>query len=602
MSGSITSTKRSLQLVSETQLLDFEFRPFQVDGHLHFILRVFRFRTEIFRTGIGVFTQLGLETSISRLSLKYRDEPHGVKYALTVFSMLGGNKIQTTVDITPVLKVQFEKSSGTLLVRAISPAVPSQLIQLVAKSVAQYRKKTTLRSVKGLQVVKTSRSSPQTSNVTVNTYNRAFNGSVVNTPSQRTRAYRTFSSVRTPGYKAKAKAGTLPVNAYSMYKVEVVNGSFSQVYDIVYKPTGQVSHSENSRNYSPYLLYTDILASHLSVDENLVISRLSNRITKSNSTNLGEDAATIVQTLRLFTNSVNRLTSLAKALRNGNLTTYFRAIGQPQSKAFIRSYNAATRNGIVGANLLATMWLEYRYGWLPLLNSVSATMGAYSQYLESKPVVVSVHQSAKSRTTNRTAISGINNIAVPPNIVGWKTFEKETKCRIGLSYTVSDPLVAMFAQLGLTSPASLLWELTPWSFAVDWFLGIGNALQAGSAFDGLVFKRGYKTYFTRERAYVGMGWQAANEDVAYRRKESITGQCQGEGVRMNRTVLTDFPSPKLPSLKNPVSLIHAANATALLVVALTSKQIGRKTTRNVTARKPKRPNFAKNKWIPNYTE
>jgi hypothetical protein len=126
----------------------------------------------------------------------------------------------------------------------------------------------------------------------------------------------------------------------------------------------------------------------------------------------------------------------------------------------------------------------------------------------------------------------------------------------------------MFSQLGLTSPISLGWELIPFSFVIDWFLPIGAALNAASAFDGLTFHSGYKAYRTEKRSQIDYNLSDTSTDATYDRKEQISGSGTGTSIHYTRTKLTSFPSARVPTVKNPVSLIHAANAVALVIANL----------------------------------
>lgn len=49
------------------------------------------------------------------------------------------------------------------------------------------------------------------------------------------------------------------------------------------------------------------------------------------------------------------------------------------------------------------------------------------------------------------------------------------------------------ASFGLVNPLEVAWELTPYSFVVDWFLPIGDAFSSLDATYGLSFSRGYST-------------------------------------------------------------------------------------------------------------
>jgi len=100
-------------------------------------------------------------------------------------------------------------------------------------------------------------------------------------------------------------------------------------------------------------------------------------------------------------------------------------------------------------------------------------------------------------------------------------------------------------------------------------LPIGSALNAASAFDGLTFHSGYKSYLTERRSQVDYDLTDSFSDATYDRKEQISGTGTGTSVNLTRTKLTSFPSPKVPQVKNPLSIIHTANAVALLITTLT---------------------------------
>jgi hypothetical protein len=141
-----------------------------------------------------------------------------------------------------------------------------------------------------------------------------------------------------------------------------------------------------------------------------------------------------------------------------------------------------------------------------------------------------------------------------------------------LYYKVDDVFKNKMSQLGLNSPVSLAWELIPYSFVVDWFLPIGQALEDLSKFEGLVFDSGYKTQLTK--TYISVIFNSdefVQEAPGFSTRRRNTGNGSEELVKMDRTILTDFPKPNFPRLKNPITLIHAANAAALLVTRFSRK-------------------------------
>jgi len=121
------------------------------------------------------------------------------------------------------------------------------------------------------------------------------------------------------------------------------------------------------------------------------------------------------------------------------------------------------------------------------------------------------------------------------------------------------------AQLsGLTDPASVLWELTPYSFVADWFIPIGNYLAARSLASALT-----GTFVTTKTRRVFCAYEGlANTDNGIVRTVYTTppkGNCAL--INVTRTVSTSLnvPVPSFKTLDKVASWKHCANAVALLV-------------------------------------
>jgi hypothetical protein len=67
-----------------------------------------------------------------------------------------------------------------------------------------------------------------------------------------------------------------------------------------------------------------------------------------------------------------------------------------------------------------------------------------------------------------------------------------------ISYRVDDQRLQGLSKLGFVDPKSLIWELLPYSFVVDYFTGFGKYLENLTASLGLTFIGGYKTSYVKE--------------------------------------------------------------------------------------------------------
>jgi hypothetical protein len=119
-------------------------------------------------------------------------------------------------------------------------------------------------------------------------------------------------------------------------------------------------------------------------------------------------------------------------------------------------------------------WMRYRYGFMPLISSVTAYAG-----LVERP--------------SRLFVEGTS--ALPFSWKGWNTQFYSTSSELyGVScvtvkggVSVESPALVKLRDLGLINPATVVWELIPLSFVVDWALGIGDWLDSFTDFVGLKF-------------------------------------------------------------------------------------------------------------------
>lgn len=196
-----------------------------------------------------------------------------------------------------------------------------------------------------------------------------------------------------------------------------------------------------------------------------------------NKAGLGEDLATYAQTVRMFT-------SKGQAL--GNLLGAFKR--DPR----MRNFRKRPPGGGVPKKV-SDAYLEYVYGWKPLVSDLYGIIQLVKQYSSGiKPIIVHGHGKMDQSTTSaliryKPGQSGAN---AQNYIVGTTTSVVKVRCDL---YARVDPNLIAFRilnQLGLLNPLSLEWELVPWSFVVDWLLPIGPWLQSLTAPIGLNFVSG----------------------------------------------------------------------------------------------------------------
>lgn len=204
-------------------------------------------------------------------------------------------------------------------------------------------------------------------------------------------------------------------------------------------------------------------------------------------------------------------------------------------------------------------WLELQYGWKPLMQDVHGAVSALNgRERDGDAYRATVKAALREKGTRTVQLNG------PPYCMYSVPLTYEYGTAVRLDYVLENPLLATLAQLGITNPAELVWELVPYSFVIDWFTPVGNYLSSLDAALGWSLKGGSRTDWARHQG----------EDLAqgytyqgYYQGTNISHKYECNQFAFNRTVYTSSPLPRFPGIKNPLSTGHIANAMSLLVSA-----------------------------------
>lgn len=260
---------------------------------------------------------------------------------------------------------------------------------------------------------------------------------------------------------------------------------------------------------------------------------------KSQKVNLSVAAAEMHKSVDMIGNRIGTLARAVAAARKGKFAKAADLLGVPKPKKGFLSK---------GSKNAAQGWLELTYGWMPLLQDIDGIyMSAitkqreFGQLIKAKRVLKTQSvRSVPSQLENRFDVVRQDHI--------------EYTCVVALNYRVNNEALAAAAQVGLDNPLTVAWELTPFSFLLDWVVPIGNYIDSFTATQGLDFVGGTLTEVTRV-SRVGTAKGFGN----------IHGQLteNQQAFRMDRTLYGTTPFPA-PYYKNPWSTAHAVNALALL--------------------------------------
>lgn len=206
--------------------------------------------------------------------------------------------------------------------------------------------------------------------------------------------------------------------------------------------------------------------------------------------------------------------------------------------------------GVSKRRSFANNYLEFHFGWSPLIGDIYSAVDVLQNPIKSiRP--------KGTCTLDAPDWGYYENGGVGP--IWTKRFNTRNKIRVimGCEVTINNPNLFLANQLGLANPATVVWEVIPFSFVVDWFVNVGQVLSSGTDFLGLTVTNGYTTQFSkgqvdtyRYNIYSSPVYSGRTSDVVF----------------VKRTLGLVAPTLKVRPWKAP-HWRRAASAVALLVQA-----------------------------------
>jgi len=289
---------------------------------------------------------------------------------------------------------------------------------------------------------------------------------------------------------------------------------------------------------SPFFNYVPLSFSGQN-DVNRSLIEALNKV-KDMKINLAQAFAERRQTADLIADNVARVMRAYSQVRRGKVGQAFATLGVRPRKL---SKDASSR------------WLEMQYGWLPLLSDIHGGYEEVTRPQRDTGFRFKVSRSISNKQNGRGETSNGRQSYQWEATYGVKTV---------LWFEVDNPALLAASQTGLTDPLTILWELTPWSFVIDWLLPVGNMLDALTAQTGVRFISGTVTKTIRGRS-TGAQLPFIENGGSNETKVTSGATASSDVFLMDRSVIKDPPAvgPQNLYIKNPFSTTHVANALAL---------------------------------------
>jgi len=280
-------------------------------------------------------------------------------------------------------------------------------------------------------------------------------------------------------------------------------------------------------------------------DESRAIIKALSKL-KDQKVNLAQAFAEREQLVKLFYDTANTIVHGIEAFRKRNPKYLWDYISRNEGKG--------RRGGSIPQK-----WLELQYGWNPLMADITGSADKIAQQSGQK-----FRASVKATVGRHDRTEWYKWSDFGPGLI--ITGESKVETKVRLDYVLENPILATLAQVGITNPISLAWELFPYSFVVDWFTDVGGWISSMDAALGWDFKGGTKTVYQRLDE-AATGWTRPFNDGYQIYSGYGAPSYSDHSMQMSRTVYLSSPLPRFPGLKNPMSSGHIANALALLATS-----------------------------------
>lgn len=276
------------------------------------------------------------------------------------------------------------------------------------------------------------------------------------------------------------------------------------------------------------------------------------------------------KTLAMLGTAFSRVRQATMAIKRGQLFRASQLLGvNPRGRAGKAVAATAIRakgmisNGRGGFVYPHELWLEYRYGWGPLMMTLHGLAEKLADMPRPSFITVGAECELTATSWDEPVFRQFCNGKVHTVLSGKVSAVNNT--------------VASLRDYGVINPAAILWEVIPFSFVVDWFVGIGEYINNYTALAGLTFDNlsaTVHTYVERREVFLS-SWGSPGGVNSFQTKYYGLDIYAGELHSMHRfnrkrrSILTSLPVPNL-QLGKGLNKKRTVDAISLAIGALSS--------------------------------
>lgn len=259
--------------------------------------------------------------------------------------------------------------------------------------------------------------------------------------------------------------------------------------------------------------------------------------------NIGAELGESRETLRMLASTAKSVAAAFRAIKRGDAGGLAKALGASDKKGLLPNM----------ADQIGKRRLEFEYGWKPLIQTTANLVDRFGKGLKRAHVF-------SARCIHSESYPVSMDLAEPY----WVSKVSGSSKRLHIVKIFASPkseTLDALGQFGLTNPAGIIWELVPYSFVADWFIPVGDMLEAASLSMSADCLGGYRACFQEQSiSTVERIDEASGEGSFHGSLANSTYRSRGY---QRKAYGTSFPWPKLIT-KSPFGDDHILNAGALL--------------------------------------
>lgn len=278
------------------------------------------------------------------------------------------------------------------------------------------------------------------------------------------------------------------------------------------------------------------LPSEITLASNSAYAEFKNAAVGDNSS-LGATFAEWRQSLGMIANRSIQIGRAARSLRKGDFNGFVTQLGvRPKRKHRRKPPRIKLHTDVSG------LWLEYWFGWAPLYGDIFGAADIIGQPIPSG---------------SASGTGGSTHYSADYSYGGARIIDIRLFVKCGADILLVNPNLFLAQRVGLLNPATIAWEVLPFSFCLDWAFGVSNFIESFTDFAGCELSNSYTTTLLK------------GTDVAYDRVYGGQGRStiSGDGMLRNSGIPQPMPNwHVLANLKS--SITRAASAASLLTQSL----------------------------------